>query len=190
MVRVNLWGECCVGKDRAAVLSVVLFIHDYSKSSEMRHINSDILQEIILITSVFGAKRGIVNWLHAACGICKSWQMTFKTLKKQGDHIRRFVSHNSWTHWCSQVEWMQVIYIFLEFPGGSESDFHMWRVGWRESVEDRYQTNIKDQPPIYVFICETNAHLMGLSDDFDDWRIKERRVIDGPVTCSHIKDGE
>lgn len=57
-------------------------------------------------------------------------------------------------------------------------------------MENRYQTNIKDQPPIYVFICETNAHLMGLSDDFDDRRIKERRVIDGPVTCSHIKDGE
>lgn len=30
---------------------------------------------------------------------------------------------------------------------------------------------------------------MGLSDDFDGGRIKERRVIDEPVTCSHMKDG-
>lgn len=58
-------------------------------------------------------------------------------------------------------------------------------------MENRYQTNIKDQtPPIYVFTCKTNAHLMGLSDDFDGCRIKGRRVIDGPVTCSHMKDGE
>lgn len=77
-----LWGDCCIGIDRTAVLSVVLFIHDDSKSSEMRHIESAILQEMVLITSVFGAKRGIVNWLHAACGICKSWQIAFKTLLK------------------------------------------------------------------------------------------------------------
>lgn len=61
MLRVILRGECCVGVDRTAVLSVVLFIHDDSKSSEMRHIESVVLQEMILITPVFGAKRGIVN---------------------------------------------------------------------------------------------------------------------------------
>lgn len=55
--------------------------------------------------------------------------------------------------------------------------------------ENTYETNIKDQLSIYVFICETNAHLMGLSDDFDGGGIKKRRVKGGPVPSSHMKHG-
>lgn len=55
--------------------------------------------------------------------------------------------------------------------------------------ENTYQTNMKDQLSIYVFIRKTNAHLMGFSDDFDGGRIKERRVKGGPVPSSHMKHG-
>lgn len=59
-------------------------------------------------------------------------------------------------------------------------------------MENGYQKNIKDQLSINVFICKTSAHLIGLSDDFDGGRIKERRVIAHLlllcVPCSHIVD--
>lgn len=53
-----------------------------------------------------------------------------------------------------------------------------------EQISNEYQRSA-----IHSCLYKTNAHLMGLSDDFDGGRIKERRVIDGPVPCSHMKHG-
>lgn len=157
----------------------------------MRHIESAILQELVLITSVFGSKRGIVNWLHAACGICKSWQIAFKTLLK--NKLTSYIASSPTTaghtgfHKWNGLRSFTFLWIFQEGQN-LISTCEGWGEGsqWRTDIKRISKIN----PPIYVFICETNAHLMGLSDDFDDCRIKERRVIDGPVTCSHIKDGE
>lgn len=54
-------------------------------------------------------------------------------------------------------------------------------------VHGKQISNEYQRPPPHLCLYKTIAHLMGLSDDFDGGRIKERRVIDGPVTCSHKK---
>lgn len=54
--------------------------------------------------------------------------------------------------------------------------------GW--SGRSQWRTDIKRiSKTSYPFMssCKATTHLMGLSDDFDGGRIKERRGIDGPV---------
>lgn len=91
----------------------------------MRHIGCHFARDGVNYVRVWGKKR---DSKLTACSLRHMQKLANRiqnTVKKQVDHIHRFISHNSWTHWFSQVEWTEVIYISLDFPGGSESDFHM-----------------------------------------------------------------
>lgn len=93
----------------------------------------------------------------------------------------------SWTYWLNTGKdrnnrWHEH---FLTFHWGSVSNFRCdeadQRSQWRADIKQ-----ISKMKSLYIGVIFT---WWGFSYDFDDGRTKEPSVIDGPVTCSHMKRG-